>query len=990
MNTVPPTAHSSVPTKRDHAGEERPGHYSDRSPDQPSSAAFKPEQRRLSLIDKRSKLTDESAEVAGSVGLGAMEPHGLAGGKIGPAGDSGDDVSGQAQSVSDDEDDEDEEEEEGMDLDEADYEDAEKRFERDLHTLNARRPPTPRHHPELLSLLEEIDALSSAAEDLASGKLPKTIESGEKLPSALPLGLPSPASDEVMGDGEEEEEEAKGHFRAGSDSDDVDLPLDNLPYLVSAPPTPFSQLSARQEKWIVPTQQNDQKLHVMKVYTTMKEQEGISHDLLKEEYKLLYRPWRLKTQALDEEKRVSEIKEAVTPVPVPSDVSASPATPVIVETGRRTGRTFNTQFEIDRVIELSKISREEEEARDREMQERGAALPDANKEAIIPDMLSTYDAKARIYEDTNHLIDTRMCLEAFAFVPPEDNFTEEEQSLFKEGYAEHPKKWGFIALAIPSRDYQDCIMHYYLTKRETAYKLLPGGKKAKKGRKSGKGPGRPKLNSNALLSNMERTQYDGIIMEQVAVTDTGRPKRAAAPTNFDRKADVDPATPNPTPARRAGRGGGDAGGESTGERTRKTRTVQPKEKGAKRGRAPLLAPNPSPSKKEAEAGGRSKELKTEDAQKALDGGNLPAAFHTGQAAPRAIALPLSGHTENWRAEPRPSASVSTTDVRGTPLQPPQFTQPVPPAGHGTQFYPHAVRDHHPQSGSQPQPPQHVAQDTPAVQPKQVGSSRGSSQTSSYWSVPEQTDFQNLVAHYGTDWQQIATMLKTKTPIMVGPFRGVHLQGLIERRSRTTSTGRWKGERPISRDSPTAWTNETSVKDRQPCRHHSPPRSRDDAWMRFRRWSPNDRWRRAQKRRNPKMSTIRAIPSKPRRHNSTCISRGWRLSCKPPHPPRPRQMPNRSSHGLRTSLTDRGLDFSPPSDRPSLLPNPHRRLRNLRGSSNRCSPRRRRSTCRKLRLRSPSRTSISRTSVRDRRDSLERPKRSMLPSSSLRPNIRHRY
>lgn len=39
-------------------------------------------------------------------------------------------------------------------------------------------------------------------------------------------------------------------------------------------------------------------------------------------------------------------------------------------------------------------------------------------------------------------------------------------------------------------------------------------------------------------------------------------------------------------------------------------------------------------------------------------------------------------------------------------------------------------------------------------------------TSSYWSVPEQTDFHNLVRYFGTNWKAIADTMKTKSHIMV--------------------------------------------------------------------------------------------------------------------------------------------------------------------------------------------------------------------------------
>ncbi|KAL8957650.1 MAG: hypothetical protein Q9193_005136, partial [Seirophora villosa] len=60
-----------------------------------------------------------------------------------------------------------------MDLDDDDFEAAERKFNREMQILEAKRPPTPRHHSELLALLEECDALASAAEDLANGLIPE-------------------------------------------------------------------------------------------------------------------------------------------------------------------------------------------------------------------------------------------------------------------------------------------------------------------------------------------------------------------------------------------------------------------------------------------------------------------------------------------------------------------------------------------------------------------------------------------------------------------------------------------------------------------------------------------------------------------------------------------------------------------------------------------------------------------------------------------------
>jgi hypothetical protein len=43
---------------------------------------------------------------------------------------------------------------------------------------------------------------------------------------------------------------------------------------------------------------------------------------------------------------------------------------------------------------------------------------------------------------------------------------------------------------------------------------------------------------------------------------------------------------------------------------------------------------------------------------------------------------------------------------------------------------------------------------------------GSLQPTSYWSVPEQRDFPQLLAHFGRDFEGISNFMKTKTTVMV--------------------------------------------------------------------------------------------------------------------------------------------------------------------------------------------------------------------------------
>ena len=130
---------------------------------------------------------------------------------------------------------------------------------------------------------------------------------------------------------------------------------------------------------------------------------------------------------------------------------------------------------------------------------------------------------------------------------------------------------------------------------------------------------------------------------------------------------------------------------------------------------------PSPSKKEIETGrSKSKEPKVEEQPQSL-----------GMEEPHVLLLPDAPQAPiqgNWSHGPRALNPPAIVDIKYAPPPPP------------------------------PTVPQQFNQESHG---------RALQQTSSYWSVPEQQDFVKLVDFYGTDWQQIAQTLKTKTQTMVG-------------------------------------------------------------------------------------------------------------------------------------------------------------------------------------------------------------------------------
>ncbi|MCJ1244129.1 hypothetical protein MMC30_001327 [Trapelia coarctata] len=715
MNTVPPTAVPRVPAKRDYTGEERASKQTDDQSMQESthhSARLKAESEQL-----RAHVQEAEDPLRDGAELPPRESLSLHGAM--PAPESATGINSQGTSGSDDDD--------GMDLDEDDFEEGEKQFSREMQRLDAKRPPTPRHHAELLPLLEEIDALASAAEDLANGVLPDFNEPEESLGTSIPLGLPSPKSEGVVNEQLETDETEKKEDYVTAES--PPLSEANLPFLISGPPTPFSEISVVRENYMSYDHIKDR---ILECFKEDRERLNVDYDDMRAEYARLYKQWRLGLEMLEQERSLPEETNGATPSPVPAEPPVVNVLPVVEV--RRAGRSSNnvSEYEFQKVLEISaKETAEAEEIREKKALEN-QALADLQKEAAIPDMLSLYEMGSTIFIDTNNLIPNRMALEVLAFDAPKAPFTGPvQQELFENLYIHNPKRWTLIAKQMGGEyDYQDCIHHYYVTKIKRQYKFKVNKMASKKSGKGGRGKGRGK--PNAIMSG-RLPMYDGNEEDAPppSLTEAGRPRRAVAPVfgGKDSVTESDPATPVPTPGRRgAGQNRLDTGGDSTSERptVKRTRTAQ-REKGTKRGRALLLAAAPAtPSKNDSDLiRAKSKEPKVEDQQRPIDLDELK--------GPTGSELGPPPNRGGWLSPTRSLDNPSVVDVAyGQPPPPPMLQQQPPP------------------------PQQQLNSDTHSRAP----------QTSSYWSVPEQQDFRKLVDHYGTDWQQISQALKTKTHIMV--------------------------------------------------------------------------------------------------------------------------------------------------------------------------------------------------------------------------------
>ncbi|KAJ5270111.1 hypothetical protein N7505_005869 [Penicillium chrysogenum] len=557
-------------------------------------------------------------------------------------------------------------------------------FEKDMESLRAELPPSPLEDPAIVTLLLKIQLLGMAANE-------HTVE-----PS------PEPLAERVL-----------------------ERPVDPLPSVEDEEPADHpgtervvSFASTRPEREPEPISETIIPLWYLLMRDTFstelsKVQAEVfrKNALLRDEYVSHYKLWRMAIWELD---RMKE-KKSVTPGPASPPVSTVATTPAPMPEGRE-GRRYKGNSELDflNALKASEISAQEELERRRI--KMATARPDLGREAVIPNMLEPREAKARIYKDVNNTIECNRALDVFGFVPPPNDFTPEEHVIFTDAFMAHPKRWGKIAESLPGRNFQQCIVHYYLTKEEIKYKAKLNKRWSKRGKGTRKGP-RPK--SNALIADLGVVKPDFVGEDEPpAVTDTGRPRRAAAPTFGDSTTEAESAplgrrgqlgkdgeTVERPSTRRGGRGGGTRGGR------RVKTTTQPDPK----------------------------------AQAIVPQGNLPPVVPPAPLHPGGEMELVSDHVlEGYEARERERSEKES----------------VPPIPRGRVGRGRAKEGVYVFESTEVEPP---------LATKQLETGSGPLQPTSYWSVPEQRDFPALLGHFGRDFEGISAWMKTKTTVMVKNF-----------------------------------------------------------------------------------------------------------------------------------------------------------------------------------------------------------------------------
>ncbi|KAI4935530.1 uncharacterized protein J4E92_002821 [Alternaria infectoria] len=477
-----------------------------------------------------------------------------------------------------------------LDLDEDDFAESEAKYNRERARLEAKRVDLSAPHLRATTPLQEIVLLSClnvehlpqtqpdvVSVEETSTPFPQEQEeshlspvqarhveptTNQPAPESITADLPTPKAEESedveMEDKEETEERSAApatmalRLRRETSAERETLPdLSSLPYLGSGPPTPLSDIGQDRPNL------SDDIMNAIRSKLRKSIEPELNTDQILERYAAAYRAWRVSIRPLDEERDQDDQDRQPSAEPtlkaVTPDVQNAAMTGILdgslAPTGRRSHASrWATELDLEAVIKESLKTAEEEKLGKKDKEPR-KAMADPEKEADLPLELTEAEAQRRRFIDTNFQREPGQGIFVFHYEPPEDDFTPEEHRVMVHNYKDqYAKKWGKLAEVLykevgTERTYKDCINHYYATKWGREYK----GKlrKARAPRKRGGAVGR----GRGAIANMDRPEGPGEDGLPLPVTETGRPRRHAAPKFGPTETEFDPITGMPIPGR---------------------------------------------------------------------------------------------------------------------------------------------------------------------------------------------------------------------------------------------------------------------------------------------------------------------------------------------------------------------------------------------------------------------------------------------------------
>ncbi|KAF3990939.1 hypothetical protein FT663_00875 [Candidozyma haemuli var. vulneris] len=235
-------------------------------------------------------------------------------------------------------------------------------------------------------------------------------------------------------------------------------------------------------------------------YNTLEKENDKRRKKLEEQLKIIHPPdddFRKELESIDIRPKNNDT--------VPDAQSPTEPQPQPGRRGRRHGDLVTTEAEFQEI--LKSLENEQNEDPLSKAQRVSATIPDL--------ILDPIERQSFIFMDSNNIVHDKETWASRVKTDFMDNFTEKEHDAFCEAFCRAPKRFGEISRIIGGlRTAEECVVHYYMTKKAVNYKYLVSQFKKRSARK----PSRRK----AKLKEQEASSSTATDTAPVEATDSGR------------------------------------------------------------------------------------------------------------------------------------------------------------------------------------------------------------------------------------------------------------------------------------------------------------------------------------------------------------------------------------------------------------------------------------------------------------------------------------
>lgn len=239
-------------------------------------------------------------------------------------------------------------------------------------------------------------------------------------------------------------------------------------------------------------------------YNTLEKDNDRRGEMLDEQLKIIHPPdddFRRELESIDiRAKNTDTGQDAQSP---------TEAQPPAGRRGRRHGDLVTTEAEFQEI--LKSLENEQNEDPLGKAQRVAAKIPDL--------ILDPVERKSFIFMDSNNIVHDKENWASRIKSDFMDNFTEKEHDAFCEAFCRAPKRFGEISRLIGGlRTPEECVVHYYMTKKAVNYKFLVSQFKKRSARK----PSRRK----SKLKEPETPSSNATDNAPIEATDSGKDTEA--------------------------------------------------------------------------------------------------------------------------------------------------------------------------------------------------------------------------------------------------------------------------------------------------------------------------------------------------------------------------------------------------------------------------------------------------------------------------------